>query len=100
MYVRFTSAAQTTNDSGTSIQGRIATASYKLIYTETHLRRTICISKEAMERLPLSNPEGSLMACPQPYRSLAQYFEPGDFTLCNRFSRICWIWRRTRSATV
>ncbi|CAL6049479.1 Hypothetical_protein [Hexamita inflata] len=23
-----------------------------------------------MERLPLSNPEGSLMACPQPYRSL------------------------------
>ncbi|CAL6012689.1 Hypothetical_protein [Hexamita inflata] len=32
-----------------------------------HLRRTICVSKEAMERLPLSNPEGSLMACPQPY---------------------------------
>ncbi|CAL6020588.1 Hypothetical_protein [Hexamita inflata] len=29
-----------------------------------HLRRTICVSKEAMERLLLSNPEGSLMACP------------------------------------
>ncbi|CAL6102809.1 Hypothetical_protein [Hexamita inflata] len=43
-----------------------------------------------MERLPLSNPEGSLMACPQPYRSLmmpAQHFEPGDFTFRNRFGR-------------
>ncbi|CAL6002580.1 Hypothetical_protein [Hexamita inflata] len=38
----------------------------------------------------LSNPEGSLMACPQPYRSLmmpAQHFEPGDFTFRNRFGR-------------
>ncbi|CAL6000842.1 Hypothetical_protein [Hexamita inflata] len=55
-----------------------------------HLRRTICVSKEAMERLPLSNPEGSLMACPQPYRSLmmpAQHFESGDFTFRNRFGR-------------
>ncbi|CAL6008756.1 Hypothetical_protein [Hexamita inflata] len=55
-----------------------------------HLRRTICVSKETME-LPLSNPKGSLMACPQPYRSLimpAQLFEPGDFTFRNRFSRI------------
>ncbi|CAL5984167.1 Hypothetical_protein [Hexamita inflata] len=42
-----------------------------------------------MERLLLSNPEGSLMACPQPYRSLtaAQHFEPGDFTFRNRFGR-------------
>ncbi|CAL6015423.1 Hypothetical_protein [Hexamita inflata] len=49
-----------------------------------HLRRTICVSKEAMERLPLSNPEGSLMAFPQPYRSLmmpAQHFESGGFYL-------------------
>ncbi|CAL6065204.1 Hypothetical_protein [Hexamita inflata] len=55
-----------------------------------HLRRTICVSKEAMERLPLSDPEGSLMACPQPYRSLmmpAQHFESGDFTFRNRFGR-------------
>ncbi|CAL6060219.1 Hypothetical_protein [Hexamita inflata] len=83
MYVRRTSAAKATNDSGTSIQGRNAAASCKPIYTGIHLRRTICVSKEAMERLPLSNPEGSLMACPQPYRSLmmpAQHFEPGDFT--------------------
>ncbi|CAL6089072.1 Hypothetical_protein [Hexamita inflata] len=70
-----------------------------------HLRRTICVSKEAMERLPLSNPEGSLMACPQPYRSLmmpAQHFEPGDFTFRNRFwpSRISGsgMRRGTRSA--
>ncbi|CAL5989094.1 Hypothetical_protein [Hexamita inflata] len=43
-----------------------------------------------MERLPLSNPEGSLMACPQPYRSLimpARHFEPRDFTFHNRFGR-------------
>ncbi|CAL6051605.1 Hypothetical_protein [Hexamita inflata] len=73
-----------------------------------HLRRTICVSKEAMERLPLSNPEGSLMACPQPYRSLmmpAQHFEPGDFTFRNRFGRArnisgSWMRRGTRSATV
>ncbi|CAL5987415.1 Hypothetical_protein [Hexamita inflata] len=32
-----------------------------------------------MERLPLSNPEGSLMA--------AQHFESGDFTFRNRFGR-------------
>ncbi|CAL5989599.1 Hypothetical_protein [Hexamita inflata] len=44
-------------------------ASCKPIYTGIHLRRTICVSKEAMERLPLSNPEGSLTA--------AQHFEPG-----------------------
>ncbi|CAL6093358.1 Hypothetical_protein [Hexamita inflata] len=90
MYVRRTSAAKATNDSGTSIQGRNAAASCKPIYTGIHLRRTICVSKEAMERLPLSNPEGSLMACPQPYRSLmmpAQHFEPGDFTFRNRFGR-------------
>ncbi|CAL6035500.1 Hypothetical_protein [Hexamita inflata] len=37
--------------------------------TGIHLRRTICVSKEAMERLPLSNPEGSLTA--------AQHLEPG-----------------------
>ncbi|CAL6064428.1 Hypothetical_protein [Hexamita inflata] len=89
MYVRRTSAAKATNDSGTSIQGRNAAASCKPIYTGIHLRRTICVSKEAMERLPLSNPEGSLMACPQPYRSLmmpAQHFEP-DFTFRNRFGR-------------
>ncbi|CAL6024961.1 Hypothetical_protein [Hexamita inflata] len=79
MYVRRTSATKATNDSGTSIQGRNAAASCKPIYTGIHLRRTICVSKEAMELLPLSNPEGSLMACPQPYRSLtvAQHFEPG-----------------------
>ncbi|CAL6035338.1 Hypothetical_protein [Hexamita inflata] len=90
MYVRRTSAAKATNDSGTSIQGRNAAASCKPIYTVIHLRRTICVSREAMERLPLSNPEGSLMACPQPYRSLmmpAQHFEPGDFTFRNRFGR-------------
>ncbi|CAL5990902.1 Hypothetical_protein [Hexamita inflata] len=89
MYVRRTSAAKATNDSGTSIQGRNAAASCKPIFTGIHLRRTICVSKEAMERLPLSNPEGSLMACPQPYRSLtaAQHFEPGDFTFRNRFGR-------------
>ncbi|CAL6006029.1 Hypothetical_protein [Hexamita inflata] len=89
MYVRRTSAAKATNDSGTSIQGRNAAASCEPIYTGIHLRRTICVSKEAMERLPLSNPEGSLMACPQPYRSLsaAQHFEPGDFTFRNRFGR-------------
>ncbi|CAL6017000.1 Hypothetical_protein [Hexamita inflata] len=89
MYVRRTSAAKATNDSDTSIQGRNAAASCKPIYTGIHLRRTICVSKEAMERLPLSNPEGSLMACPQPYRSLtaAQHFEPGDFTFRNRFGR-------------
>ncbi|CAL6094900.1 Hypothetical_protein [Hexamita inflata] len=83
MYVRRTSAAKATNDSGTSIQGRNAAASCKPIYTGIHLRRTICVSKEAMERLLLSNPEGSLMACPQPYRSLtaAQHFEPGGFYL-------------------
>ncbi|CAL6059226.1 Hypothetical_protein [Hexamita inflata] len=81
MYVRRTSAAKATNDSGTSIQGRNAAASCTPIYTGIHLRRTICVSKEAMERLPLSNPEGSLMACPQPYRSLtaAQHFEPGFY---------------------
>ncbi|CAL6010828.1 Hypothetical_protein [Hexamita inflata] len=79
MYVRRTSAVKATNDSGTSIQGRNAAASCKPIYTGIHLRRTICVSKEAMERLPLSNPEGSLMA--------AQHFEPGDFTFRNRFSR-------------
>ncbi|CAL6034565.1 Hypothetical_protein [Hexamita inflata] len=75
---------------GTSIQGRNVAASCKPIYTGIHLRRTICVSKEAMERLPLSNPEGSLMACSQPYRSLmmpAQHFEPGDFTFHNRFGR-------------
>ncbi|CAL6086858.1 Hypothetical_protein [Hexamita inflata] len=89
MYVRRTFAAKATNDSGTSIQGRYAAASCEPIYTGIHLRRTICVSKEAMERLPLSNPEGSLMACPQPYRSLtaAQHFEPGDFTFRNRFDR-------------
>ncbi|CAL6018656.1 Hypothetical_protein [Hexamita inflata] len=89
MYVRRTSAAKATNDSGTSIQGRNAAASCKPIYTVIHLRRTICVSKEAMERLPRSNPEGSLMACPQPYRSLmmpAQHFEPGDFTFRNRLA--------------
>ncbi|CAL6018792.1 Hypothetical_protein [Hexamita inflata] len=79
MYVRRTSATKATNDSGTSIQGRNAAASCKPIYTGIHLRRTICVSKEAMERLPLSNPEGSLMA--------AQHFEPGDFTFRNRFGR-------------
>ncbi|CAL6000856.1 Hypothetical_protein [Hexamita inflata] len=90
MYVMRASAAKATNDSGTSIQGRNAAASCKPIYTGIHLRRTICVSKEAMERLPLSNPEGSLMACPQPYRSLmmpAQHFESGDFTFRNRFGR-------------
>ncbi|CAL6055568.1 Hypothetical_protein [Hexamita inflata] len=89
MYVRRTSAAKATNDSGTSLQGRNAAASCKPIYTGI-LRHAICVSKKAMERLPLSNPEGSLMACPQPYGSLmipAQHFEPGDFTFRNRFSR-------------
>ncbi|CAL6002362.1 Hypothetical_protein [Hexamita inflata] len=79
MYVRRTSATKATNDSGTSIQGRNAAASCNQIYTGI-LCRTICVSKEAMERLPLSNPEGSLMACPQPHGSLmmpAQHFEPG-----------------------
>ncbi|CAL6005148.1 Hypothetical_protein [Hexamita inflata] len=69
------------------------------VYTGIHLRRTICVSKEAMERLPLSNPGGSLMAYPQPYRSLtaALHFEPGDFTFRNRFSRIVGSgMRRTR----
>ncbi|CAL6024965.1 Hypothetical_protein [Hexamita inflata] len=77
MYVRRTSATKATNDSGTSIQGRNAAMQADLY--GIHLRRTICVSKEAMELLPLSNPEGSLMACPQPYRSLtvAQHFEPG-----------------------
>ncbi|CAL5977690.1 Hypothetical_protein [Hexamita inflata] len=90
MYVRRTSATKATNDSCTSIQGRNAAASCEPIYTGIHLRRTICVSKEAMERLPLSNPEGLLMACPQPYRSLmmpAQHFESGDFTFRNRFGR-------------
>ncbi|CAL5975776.1 Hypothetical_protein [Hexamita inflata] len=90
MYVRRTSAANATNDSGTSIQGCNAAASCKPIYTGIHLRRTICVSKEAMERLPLSNPEGSLMACPQPYRSSmmpAQHFKSRDFTFRNRFGR-------------
>ncbi|CAL6110788.1 Hypothetical_protein [Hexamita inflata] len=105
MYVRRTSAAKATNDSGTSIQGRNAAASCEPIYTGIHLRRTICVSKEAMERLPLSNPEGSLITCPQPYRSLmmpAQHFEPGDFTLSNRFGLRQWDTARTgtRSATV
>ncbi|CAL6008876.1 Hypothetical_protein [Hexamita inflata] len=53
-----------------------------------------------MERLPLSNPEGSLMACPQPYRSLmmpAQHFEPGDFTFRNRFGRAASQEPETRS---
>ncbi|CAL6007330.1 Hypothetical_protein [Hexamita inflata] len=59
--------------------GHNAAASCKPIYTGIHLRRTICVSKEAMERLPLSNPEGSQM--------VAQHFEPGDFTLRNRFGR-------------
>ncbi|CAL6106260.1 Hypothetical_protein [Hexamita inflata] len=43
-----------------------------------------------MERLPLSNPEGSLMACPQPYQSSmmpAHHFESEDFTFRNRFGR-------------
>ncbi|CAL6091992.1 Hypothetical_protein [Hexamita inflata] len=106
MYVRRTSAAKVTNDSGTSIQGRNAAASCKPIYTGIHLRRTICVSKEAMEQLTLSNPEGSLMACPQPYRSLmmpAQHFEPGNFTFRNRFGRaasqevICGEEREARS---
>ncbi|CAL6107486.1 Hypothetical_protein [Hexamita inflata] len=84
MYVRRTSAAKATNDSGTSIQLRNL---YKPIYTGIHLRRTICVSKEAMEQLPLSNPGGSLIAYPQPYRSLttAQHFEPVDLTVRNRF---------------
>ncbi|CAL5982812.1 Hypothetical_protein [Hexamita inflata] len=78
-YVRqVSSAANATNDSGTSIQGRNAAASCKPIYTGIHLRRTICVSKEAMERLLFSNPEGSLMA--------AQHFEPGDFTFRNRLA--------------
>ncbi|CAL5972322.1 Hypothetical_protein [Hexamita inflata] len=102
MYVRCTSAAKATNDSGTSIQGRNAATSCKPIYTGIHLRRTVCVSKEAMERLPLSNPEGSLMACPQPYRSLkaVQHFEPGDFTFRNRFGRAASqdLRRGTRSA--
>ncbi|CAL6066465.1 Hypothetical_protein [Hexamita inflata] len=33
-------------------------ASCKPIYTGIHLGRTICVSKEAIERLPLSNPGG------------------------------------------
>ncbi|CAL6087213.1 Hypothetical_protein [Hexamita inflata] len=90
MYVRRTSAVKATNDSGTSIQGRNAAASCTPIYTGIHLRRTISVSKESMERLPLSNPEGSLMACSQPYGSLmmpTQHFEPEDFTFRNRFGR-------------
>ncbi|CAL5990743.1 Hypothetical_protein [Hexamita inflata] len=81
--------SQGNNDSGTSIQGRNAAALCKPIYTGINLRRTTCVSKKAMEQLPLSNPEGSLMAFPQPYRSLtaAQHFESGDFTFCNRFGR-------------
>ncbi|CAL5973411.1 Hypothetical_protein [Hexamita inflata] len=47
-----------------------AAASCKPIYTGIHLRRTNF--QEAMERLPLSNPEGSLIA--------AQHFEPRDLT--------------------
>ncbi|CAL6053983.1 Hypothetical_protein [Hexamita inflata] len=77
MYVRRTSAVKATNDSGTNIQGRNAAASRKPIYTGIHLRRTICVSKEAMEML--SYPEGQLMA--------AQHFEPGDFAFRNRFGR-------------
>ncbi|CAL6090921.1 Hypothetical_protein [Hexamita inflata] len=42
----------------------------QLCLAEIHLRCTITVSKEAMERLPLSNPEGSLMTCHQSYRSL------------------------------
>ncbi|CAL6052409.1 Hypothetical_protein [Hexamita inflata] len=89
MYVRRTSAAKVTNDSGTSIQGRNAAALCKPIYTGIHLRRTICVSKEAMERLPLSNPGGSLMARPWPYLSstAAQHFESENFTFRNRFGR-------------
>ncbi|CAL5971674.1 Hypothetical_protein [Hexamita inflata] len=78
MYVRRTSAAKATNDSGTNIQGRNVAASCKPIYTGIHLRRTICVSREAMERLQLSNPESSLMT--------SQHFEPGDFTFRNQFS--------------
>ncbi|CAL5976546.1 Hypothetical_protein [Hexamita inflata] len=79
MNVRRTSATKATNDSGTSIHGRNAAASCKPIYTGVHLRRTICVSKEAMERLPLSNPEGSLKT--------AQHFGSVDFTFHNRFGR-------------
>ncbi|CAL5999168.1 Hypothetical_protein [Hexamita inflata] len=73
---------------------------YIMIYTGIHLRRTICVSKEAMERLPLSNPEGSLMACPQPYRSLmmsAQHFEPGDFTFPHH-TKQSWYFSNASSA--
>ncbi|CAL6030794.1 Hypothetical_protein [Hexamita inflata] len=72
-------AAKATNDSGTNIYGRNAAASCKPIYTGIHLGRTICVSKETMERLLLSNPDGLFMACPWPYRSLtaAQHFESG-----------------------
>ncbi|CAL5998952.1 Hypothetical_protein [Hexamita inflata] len=77
-----------TQVNGTYISLPTAAASCKPIYTEI-LRRIICVSKEAKERLPLSNPEGSLMAYPQSYGSLmaAQHFESGDFTFRNRFSR-------------
>ncbi|CAL6087205.1 Hypothetical_protein [Hexamita inflata] len=53
-----------------------------------------------MEWLPLSNPEGSLMACSQPYGSLmmpTQHFEPGDFTFRNRFGRAASQEREARS---
>ncbi|CAL6057765.1 Hypothetical_protein [Hexamita inflata] len=41
----------------------------------TYVRRTICVSKEAMERLPLSSPEGSLIAMSMQERE-AQQYEP------------------------
>ncbi|CAL5997833.1 Hypothetical_protein [Hexamita inflata] len=49
----------------------------------------VVFSKEATELWPLSNPEGSLMAYPQPYGSLtaAQHFESENFTVRNRFSQ-------------
>ncbi|CAL5970978.1 Hypothetical_protein [Hexamita inflata] len=80
MYVRRTSAAKATNNSGTSI---LAQRGYFVsIYTGIHLRRTICVSKEAMERLPLYNRRVDGM----PFTA-AQHFESGDFTFRNRFSR-------------
>ncbi|CAL6029633.1 Hypothetical_protein [Hexamita inflata] len=38
-------------------------------FVQANLRKSTCVSNEAMERLPLSNPEGLLMACSWSYRS-------------------------------
>ncbi|CAL5982648.1 Hypothetical_protein [Hexamita inflata] len=68
MYNRRTSAAKvkpTTRVQASRGVTRLLHASRQI---RIHLRRTICVSKEAMERLPLSNPDGLLMAEQNPGR--------------------------------